>query len=97
MRIDVSLRLVLAALVITSSTGVRAQSRGAAPQPADLVLRGGKIVTVDGGRPVVEALAVSGDTIVAVGPNQEIQAYVGPNTKVIDLKGALATPGFGGA
>lgn len=94
MRIDVSLRLVLAALVITSSTGVRAQSRGAAPQPADLVLRGGKIVTVDGGRPVVEALAVSGDTIVAVGPNQEIQAYVGPNTKVIDLKGALATPGF---
>jgi len=58
------------------------------------VLRGGKIVTIDETRPVVEALAVSGDTIVAAGPNQEIQSYVGPNTKVIDLQGALATPGF---
>jgi predicted amidohydrolase YtcJ len=62
--------------------------------PADLVLRNGKIVTVDESRPVAEALAVSGDTIAAVGSNQEIQAYVGPSTRVIDLKGALATPGF---
>jgi predicted amidohydrolase YtcJ len=58
------------------------------------VLRNGKIVTVDEARPVAEALAVAGDTIVAVGPNQEIEVYVGPNTKVIDLKGALATPGL---
>jgi predicted amidohydrolase YtcJ len=66
----------------------------AAARPADLVLRNGKIVTVDEARPEAEALAVSGDTIVAVGPNREIQAYIGPNTRVIDLKGALATPGF---
>src|SRR5881409_4063767 len=62
--------------------------------PADLVLKNGKVVTVDEARPVVEAIAVNGDTITAVGPNQEIERYVGPNTKVIDLKGALATPGF---
>ncbi len=71
-----------------------AAQRTPAARPADLVLRGGKIVTLDETRPVVEALAASGDTIVAVGPNQEIQNYVGPNTKVIDLQGALATPGF---
>jgi predicted amidohydrolase YtcJ len=71
-------------------------TRAAQPQtaPADLVLRNGKIVTVDDDRPVAEALAVAGDTIAAVGPNQEIQRYIGRETKVIDLKGALATPGF---
>jgi predicted amidohydrolase YtcJ len=77
-----------------------AQVRTAAPQPAsqtqpaDLVLKNGKVVTVDDARPVVEAIAVSGDTITAVGPNQEIERYVGASTKVIDLKGALATPGL---
>src|SRR5437762_6138412 len=65
-----------------------------AVRPADLVLRNAKIVTIDESRPVAEALAVSGDTIAAVGSNQEIQAYVGPRTRVLDLKGALATPGF---
>jgi predicted amidohydrolase YtcJ len=61
---------------------------------ADLVLRGGKIVTVDDGRPQAQALAVVGDTIAAVGSNQEIQPYIGASTRVIDLKGALAVPGF---
>jgi len=87
--------LIAAAVLVAAASEMRGQSPGSPPrQPADLVLRGGKIVTLDDVRPVVEALAVSGDTIVAVGPNPEIQAYVGPNTKVIDLKGALATPGF---
>jgi predicted amidohydrolase YtcJ len=62
--------------------------------PADLVLRNGKIVTVDEGKPEAQALAARGDTIVAVGSNQEIQPYIGAATNVIDLKGALATPGF---
>lgn len=82
-----------AGAVIISATVPQAQTRPPA-KPADLVLRNGKIVTVAEGRPVVEALAASGDTIVAVGPNAEIQSYIGPQTKVIDLQGALATPGF---
>src|SRR3954465_3763017 len=61
---------------------------------ADLVLRNGKIVTVDEAKPEAQAIAISGDTIVAVGSNQEIQPYVDGSTKGIDLKGALATPGF---
>jgi predicted amidohydrolase YtcJ len=63
-------------------------------QPADLVLRNGKIVTVDDKKPEAQALAARGDLIVAVGTNEEIQSYVGPNTKVIDLNGRLAIPGF---
>jgi predicted amidohydrolase YtcJ len=78
-------------------TSLAPRTAGQAPvgvRPADLVIRGGKIVTVDEAKPEAQAMAVSGDTIVAVGSNQEMQRYVGPNTKVVDLKGALATPGF---
>ena len=64
------------------------------PRPADLVLTNGKIVTVEDAQPEVQAMAVNGDTVTALGSTQEIQRYVGPNTKVIDLKGALATPGL---
>ena len=63
-------------------------------RPADLVLRNSKIVTVDTAKPEAQAIAINGDTIVALGSNQDIQRYVGPSTRVVDLNGALATPGF---
>lgn len=66
----------------------------APPKPATLVLRNGKIVTVDGARPEAQALAVAGDTIVAIGSDRDVQPYIGAGTKIIDLHGALATPGF---
>lgn len=64
------------------------------PRPADLVLRNGKIVTVDPQQPEAQAVAISGYTIAAVGSNEAIARYVGPNTQVIDLNGQLAIPGF---
>jgi predicted amidohydrolase YtcJ len=63
-------------------------------RPADLVLRNGKIVTVDDRRPEARALAASGDTIVAVGTDREIEPYIAKSTRVIDLAGKLAVPGF---
>lgn len=63
-------------------------------EPADLVLRNGRIVTVEDATPEAQALAVRGDTIVAVGTNDEIAAHVGPATNVIDLAGQLAVPGL---
>jgi predicted amidohydrolase YtcJ len=65
-----------------------------ATQTADLVLRGGRVVTVDEGRPEAQAIAVAGDTIVAIGSDEEIQPFIGSSTRTIDLKGALAIPGF---
>jgi hypothetical protein len=59
---------------------------------ADLVIRGGRVFTADPARPFVEAVAVAGDRIVAVGPDADESA--GPGTEVIDLEGALVTPGF---
>ncbi len=61
---------------------------------ADLVLRGGKIVTVDDNLPEAQALAVKDDTILAVGTDAEINAYVGRRTEVVELDGMLAIPGF---
>ncbi len=62
--------------------------------PADLVLLGGKVVTVDENVPDGQAIAMKGDTILAVGSNREIRAWVGSETEVIDLDGKLAIPGF---
>jgi predicted amidohydrolase YtcJ len=62
--------------------------------PADMVLHKGKIVTIDPAKPEVQAIAIRGEVIAAVGSEEEIQPYIGPSTKVIDLAGMLAIPGF---
>jgi predicted amidohydrolase YtcJ len=62
--------------------------------PADLVLRGGRIVTVDDARPEATALAVRGDHIALVGTDADVASSIGPSTRVIDLEGKLAIPGF---
>ncbi len=62
--------------------------------PADLVLANGRIYTVDETRPWVEAAAVVGDRIVAVGACRDMAAWTGPATRVIDLEGRLVLPGF---
>ncbi len=61
---------------------------------ADLVLKNGKLLTMDPARPVAAALAVSGDRIVAVGSDAEIDRLRGEGTRVIDLAGKTASPGF---
>lgn len=66
----------------------------AAQTPSDLVLRNGKIVTLEASAPVTQAIAITGDRITAVGSNAEIARRIGPKTKVIDLAGRLAIPGL---
>ena len=63
-------------------------------QPADLVLRNGKIVTMNAAQPVVQALAARGDRVSALGSNADAAKWIGPRTQVIDLHGQLAIPGF---
>jgi len=65
-----------------------------AQAPADLVLVNGKVWTVDDKRPEVEAVAVLGNRIAAVGSTEEIRKWIGANTKVIDLQGKRVVPGF---
>ena len=63
-------------------------------QPSDLVVRGGKIVTMNSAMPVAQAIAVRGDRIAAIGSNADAAKWIGPQTRVIDLHGRLAIPGF---
>ena len=65
-----------------------------APEPADLVITGGKIVTMDPETPEVEALAARGQEIVALGSASEIAALIGDGTEVLELAGGLAVPGL---
>ncbi len=64
------------------------------PEPADLVLLGGTVVTGDDSVPDGQALAARGGRVVAVGTDKEIRRYVGDATEVVELKGATAIPGF---
>lgn len=63
-------------------------------QQADLVLHGGKILTMDEARPSVEAIAIRGDRIQALGSTESIRKHLGESTQVIDLKGQFAMPGL---
>lgn len=89
----------LTALFIAGCGGAAddtAESAAAMPEvaPADLVLRGGKVATVDPALGNTEAIAVNGYQVTAVGSSDEISAYIGPETQVIELNGRFAMPGF---
>ena len=82
--------LALAALAWFSAPLLSAQQL----QYADLILRGGKVITVDGQDHISEAVAVVGNRIQAIGTNQEISRLAGPQTKIIELNGRTLLPGF---
>jgi hypothetical protein len=60
----------------------------------DTILHNGKIYTVDKNRTISSAVAIAGDTILAVGSDAEIMALATPSSNIIDLKGKLVLPGL---
>jgi predicted amidohydrolase YtcJ len=80
-------RMVLAALAAAAILSAQT------PAP-DLVLSNGKIITVDERFTIAQAVAIRGDTVLAVGTNQEITRLAGPNTRRIDLRGRAVIPGL---
>ncbi|MFT5155180.1 MAG: putative amidohydrolase YtcJ, partial [Planctomycetota bacterium] len=63
-------------------------------EAVDLVLIGGKVITLDEAAPQVRGLAIRGDRIVRVGGFSELWPLIGEETEVIDLHGKLAVPGL---
>jgi predicted amidohydrolase YtcJ len=63
-------------------------------QPADKILRNGKIATVDDRFTLAQALAIRGTRIVAVGRDADMEQLRGPATEVIDLGGRTVIPGL---
>jgi predicted amidohydrolase YtcJ len=70
------------------------KSQQPASVAADMVLLNARIVTLEASQPQVEALAVGGNRIAAIGTTAAIRRYVGERTQVIDLNGRLVIPGF---
>lgn len=65
-----------------------------AAAPAERIIRGGPVVTVDPARPTAEAVAIAAGRIVAVGNEADIMKLAGPATDVTDLAGRTLVPGF---
>src|SRR5262249_58794469 len=61
---------------------------------ADLILKNGKIITVDPAFTITQAIAIAGDRILAVGPDAAMAPHTGPATRVIDLQGRTVMPGI---
>ncbi|NTG30062.1 amidohydrolase [Agrobacterium rhizogenes] len=65
--------------------------------PIDLILLGGRIKTMDKQRPFAEAIAVSGNRIVAVGTDAEVAALAQTRTRIVNAHGGTVLPGFNDA
>jgi len=81
------------ALALAFDSGRLAGQQREAPV-ADIVLRGGPVITVDPQERVASAVAIVGNRIAAAGSEQEVNRFVGPRTQVVELKGRALLPGF---
>lgn len=66
----------------------------AAVAGADTVYQNGRLYTLNPALPWAEAVAITDGRIVAVGNEASIASHIGPDTRVVDLKGRLMLPGF---
>jgi predicted amidohydrolase YtcJ len=84
--------IILLIFVISINFSIRAKQT--APE---LILFNGKIFTSDAKQPNAEAIAISGERVLAVGANAEIKKLAGKQTRLIDLQMRVVTPGFNDA
>jgi predicted amidohydrolase YtcJ len=82
------------AALVAACVMVFAVTRMAAAAPADRIIRGGPIVTVNPAQPNAEAVAIAEGKIVAVGSEADVMKHKGEATEVIDLGGKTLVPGF---
>lgn len=88
-------RQLLAIVAATVPLGLAMQPIAALGEaPADLIVTGAKLATLDPKRPAASAIAVRGDRIVAIGGDEEIAALAGPDTNRLDARGRRVVPGF---
>lgn len=67
------------------------------PDAPELVLHNGHILTMNPAQPAAEAVAIAAGRILAVGSNDDIQAFARPGTRRVDLSGRTVVPGFNDA
>jgi len=80
--------LILAGLVLSACEKAPEELR----TPVDTILHNAKVITIDASHSIASAVAVSGDSIVAVGGEELLDTFVASNT--VDLGGRVLMPGF---
>ena len=88
----------LASLVFVASCGdsssIQPDECADEQQPAEWVLTGGRVFTVDDRNPWAEAVAIRGGEFVFVGDEAGVAAFVGDTTRTVDISGRLVLPGL---
>ncbi len=83
--------ILIVSFAVAAQTATSSSLRA---QDADLILTGGKIVTVDGDFHIAEAVAIRGERILLVGSDEEVLAKRGADTRVVQLQGKMVLPGL---
>ncbi len=91
---SVVLGLLLASVLYLVSQGFWNITTDSSP---DIIIHNGEILTMELSPAQVEALAIQGEYIIAIGDESDILAMAGPNTEFIDLEGRTLLPGFNDA
>ena len=65
-----------------------------AQPPADLIVRNGRIATMEAAQPMVQAVAIGNGVILGLGTNNQVARFAGKDTRIVDLNGAFASPGL---
>jgi predicted amidohydrolase YtcJ len=92
-----AIRYLALGVLLSSGWTCDAAGSGSAepvPETADLVLLGGKVLTVDPRDSIAEAIAVKDGRILAVGGSQPVSRFIGAHTKIIRLRGQTVMPGI---
>ncbi|HEY1875732.1 MAG TPA: amidohydrolase family protein [Steroidobacteraceae bacterium] len=93
-RFDAGLALASGLVFAFFGAPTMAEAAAQSAAPADLVLEGGKIYTVDAARPIAEAVAIRARRVVFVGSSREVKRWIGPSTHVEELGGRMLLPGL---
>lgn len=81
------------AIVLSATVNVQAVG-SAATESVDTVYLNATVLTMNATSDIVQAVAVEGEKIKAVGSSNDIRTLVGPKTRVVDLTGKTLLPGF---
>src|SRR5687767_8090573 len=79
--------------ILVLALGLAAGARVAFAAPAELVVRQANVITMDPNRPRGQAFAVANGKFVTVGSDDSMEAFIGANTRVLDLAGKTVVPG----
>ena len=87
-------KLLIVGIIAGCALSEHAAAQQADLNSPDLVLVGGRILTMDSRSSVAEALAVRDGRILAVGSDAAVRPMAGPQTRIIDLAGKTVVPGL---